>query len=502
MFRLHFHGAVHGVTGSCYVVETPSGPLMIDFGLYQGGREQEEENRLPFGFDAKEIKWAILTHAHIDHSGRIPLLVKRGYAGPIFATPATCDLADIMLRDSAHIQEEDALYEAKKFRRGQLGEPPPEPLYTIADAEAAQSHFRPVPYGEMVELSENIRFRLIDAGHILGSAHVEITLREGAQQVRLTFSGDIGTGDNPLLRNPEVPAATDFLVMESTYGDRAHEDAAVRVDLLRQIVAAADERRGCVVIPAFAVGRTQELLYFLNNLIEGHTLPAVLTFVDSPLAMEATRVFRKHPECYNAALRERILGGDDPFDFPNLHFTRTTDESKAINTTAPPYVVLSAAGMCNAGRIRHHLLNHLGNRQDTILFVGYQAKETLGRRIKDGFSPVKIMGETIPVRAKIAAIEGFSAHADRNGLLAWFGRLPQPPGITFVTHGEPPASFSLRDALDQQCHAQALVPDVGQVVDLSLDNPALAAQVQAQVNRPVTPGETASSEEPVGNQDG
>jgi len=501
--KLHFHGAVRGVTGSCYVVETPSGLLVVDCGMYQGGGQFEKQNREPFGFEPADIRWVILTHAHIDHSGRVPLLVKEGYRGNIHAHPATCDLAGIMLLDSAHIQEEDAAYEQKKFARGELaGAKPAEPLYTVADAEAAASHFRPVAYGEFVELSESIRFRLIDAGHILGSANAELWLRDGDQQLRLTFSGDIGTGDNPILRDPDAPSATDFLVMESTYGNRMHEEPALRVDRFRQIIAAAISRKACVVIPSFSVGRTQELVYILNGLVEGHALPSLTTFVDSPLALEATRVFRKHPECFNQTLRDGIARGDDPFDFPYLRFTHTVDESKAINTTPPPLVVISAAGMCNAGRIRHHLLHHLGRREDTILFVGYQARHTLGRRIKEGVSPVRIMGETVDVRARVESIDGFSAHADRGGLLKWFGRIPRPPAFTIVTHGEMPASFALRDALSETYSAKALVPELGQVIDLSLDDPQLSAQVETQAHRPFTPFETEQDQEPTDGQDG
>jgi metallo-beta-lactamase family protein len=503
MPKLHFHGAVHGVTGSSYVIETPSGLLLVDCGMYQGGRRIEEQNREPFGFEPRDIKWVILTHAHIDHSGRLPLLVKRGYAGEIMSHPAACDLAAIMLADSAKIQEEDAAYETKKRQRGELpGRGPAEPLYTMEDAEATATRLRPVPYGEVVQLSEDIRFRLIDAGHILGSSSAEVWLRDGDRPTRLTFSGDIGATGNPLLRDPEVPSATDFLVMESTYGNREHEPPETRSSRLREIVGAAVSRPGCVVIPSFSVGRTQEVVYILNGLVESHALPRLKAFVDSPLALEATGVFRKHPECFNRALRDQIAGGDDPFDFPFLHFTRTVDESKAINTMPPPLVIISAAGMCNAGRIRHHLLHHLGRREDTILFVGYQAQNTLGRRIKEGLDPIRIMGETIHVRARIEAIEGFSAHADRAGLLDWFGRIPGPPGLTFVTHGETPASLALRDALEQTHQAQALVPDPGQVVDLSLDNQALLEQVRQQATRPFTPLETGADEEPSDDEDG
>jgi metallo-beta-lactamase family protein len=486
--KLHLQGAVRNVTGSCYIVEAPSGPAMVDCGLYQGSRELEQLNRRPFAFNPHEITRVILTHAHIDHCGLLPRLVAEGYEGDVVAHPATCDLADIMLRDSGHIQEEDAAYALKRWRRAKKGGPrPPGPLYTVADAEKATARLQPVPYGEVVDLSPDVRLRLTDAGHILGSANAELWLRGNGETVRLTFSGDLGSGDSRIIRDPAPPSATDFLVMESTYGNRNHDSVAARNEKLRQAIAGTVEDRACVIIPAFSVGRTQEIVYALNEMVEAHLLPRFRAFVDSPLAISATRVFRKHPECFKRELLEDIMGGDDPFDFPDLQFTRAVEDSKAINSTAPPYVVISAAGMCNAGRIRHHLLRHLGNKRDLILFVGYQARNTLGRRIRDGFSPVRVLGQTVRVKARVRAIDGFSAHADRDGLLAWFEALPEPPAFTIVTHGESPASFALRDVLAEQYRAKAVVPELGAVVELSADNRELAAQAEAQQNRSFTP---------------
>lgn len=486
--RLHLRGAVRNVTGSCYIIETPSGPVMVDCGLYQGNRRLEELNRRPFGFDPAEIRQVILTHAHIDHSGLLPRLVAEGYEGDIISHPATCDLADIMLRDSAHIQEEDAAYALKRWRRGGKGERrPPSPLYTIADAERAVTRLRPLPYGEVVDLSPDVRLRLIDAGHILGSANAELWLRANGESLRLTFSGDLGSGDSRIIRDPSPPSTTDFLVMESTYGNRNHDAVAARDEKLRKAIAGTIERQGCTVIPAFSVGRTQEIVYALNEMVEAHTLPEFKAFVDSPLAISATHIFRKHPECFKRELLEDIMSGDDPFEFGSLRFTRSVDDSKAINTTPPPYVVISAAGMCNAGRIRHHLLNHLGSRRDLILFVGYQAQNTLGRRIRDGFSPVRVLGQQVRVRARVEAIDGFSAHADREGLLKWFGSLPAKPAFTMVTHGETPASFALRDALAEQFGAKAIVPELGATIDLSLPNRELERLAEDQQNRPATP---------------
>ncbi|MBM3497671.1 MAG: MBL fold metallo-hydrolase [Armatimonadetes bacterium] len=482
--KLHLRGAVRNVTGSCYVVETPSGLLMVDCGLYQGARRLEELNWRPFAFSPADIRWLVLTHAHIDHSGLTPRFVAEGYERDIIAHPATCDLADIMLRDSAHIQEEDAAWAEKKWRRGgRKTARPPGPLYTLEDAEAAVARLRPLPYDQVVDLAPDVRLRLIDAGHILGSATVEVSVRDGDRTLRLTFSGDIGAGESPIIRDPQPPPTTDFLVMESTYGDRLHDRTQARNERFRAILTETLGRKGCVVIPAFSVGRTQELLYALNELEQAHALPPFTAFVDSPLAIGATRVFRKHPECFSRVILDDIASGDDPFDFPGLRMTQTVEESKQINHAPPPYIVLSAAGMCNAGRIRHHLINHLENPNDLILFVGYQGENTLGRLIRDGRSPVRILGRQVSVRAKVRAIDGFSAHADRDGLLRWFAAIPQPPALTLVTHGEPRASFAFRDALQEQFGARALVPELGGALDLSPDNRDLQQQVAEQENR-------------------
>ena len=484
--RLHLRGAVRNVTGSCYILETPVGNLMIDCGLYQGNRKMETLNRRPFAFEPSDIRWVILTHAHIDHTGLVPRLVKEGYEGEIITHAATCDLADIMLRDSGYIQEEDAEYAQKRWRRGGKKTPPPPPaIYTIEDAEAAVRRLRPVPYSEVVDLCPEIRVRFIDAGHILGAAHVEVWLKDGDERTRITFSGDIGSGDSRIIREPQSPSACDYLVMESTYGNRYHSAKATRDERLRDAVRKTLDAQSTVVIPAFSVGRTQEIVYALNEMIERHELPEFQAFVDSPLAINATRIFQKHPECFNRGLVEDIMSGDDPFDFPNLHFTRAVEDSKAINKVRGANVIISASGMCTAGRIRHHLLNHLGNEHDLILFVGYQAQNTLGRRIRDGFSPVRIFGQQVDVKAQVTAIDGFSAHADRGQLLTWFGGIPEPPKYTIVTHGETEASFSFRDAIDKQMGATAIVPELGGIIDLVPENRALDLLMAEQRKRPI-----------------
>ncbi len=473
------------MTGSRYVLETPRGKLMVDCGLYQGSRRLEERNWRPFSHPPPDIRWLLLTHAHIDHSGLVPRFVREGYAGDVIATAATCDLATIMLRDSAHIQEEDAAYLQRKWRQaGRRGPEPPPPLYTLEDAEAAIERLRPVRYRELCELDDGLRVRFSDAGHILGSAFVEVWVEDSGQSVKVAFSGDLGSERNLLLRDPAVLDDADFLLIESTYGDRLHESAEDRSRCFREVVQSSIQRGGALIIPAFSVGRTQEIMYQLNNLVESHVTTAVPTFIDSPLAMRATSIFRKHPECYNTQTKALLSSGDDPFDFPKLSFTRSVQASKEINATAAPYIVISASGMCEAGRIRHHLRHHIENPQDTILFVGFQAAHTLGRRIVEGVSPIRIFSREHLVRARIESISGFSAHADRQGLLGWYGQIQEKPWLTFVTHGEPTASGALRDALAEQFGKFAYVPELGEAVELVREDSWLRGAAEAQRGQP------------------
>ena len=473
------------MTGSCYVLETPQGKLMVDCGLYQGGRRTEARNRLPFNHSPREVRWVLLTHAHIDHSGLLPRLVREGYAGEVVATAATCDLAGIMLPDSANIQEEDAAFALRKWHKaGRRGPQPSPPVYTAADAEAALERLRPVHYGEVCDLGEGLRVRFSEAGHILGSAFLEVWVRDGERTVKVAFSGDLGSARSLLLRPPATLDDADFLVLESTYGNREHESVEDRSRHFREVVEATTGRAGALVIPSFSVGRTQEIIYELNGLVESHTIRAVPTFIDSPLAASATDIFRKHPECYNARTKELLGSGDDPFDFPKLQFTRSVEASKAINTIEGPLIVISASGMCDAGRIRHHLRQHLSDPQDTVLFVGFQAEHTLGRLLLDGAPAVRLFGAEYPVRAHIESIEGFSAHADRKELLAWYGQTLTRPWVTFITHGEPEASAALRDVVAEQFGTLTYVPEPGEGVELVRDDGWLRSAATNQRGQP------------------
>ena len=433
--KLTFLGANHEVTGSCTLLETGGLHFLIDCGMEQG-RDVYENQPLPIA--PGEIDGVLLTHAHIDHSGHLPLLAKQGYRGPIYATRPTCRLCGIMLRDSAHIQESEAEWKNRKNTRAGL--PPVEPDYTVEDAETAVSLFEGVDYDKKTELAPGVAVRFTDVGHLLGSASIELWVTEGDKTTKLVFSGDIGNLNQPILKDPTYLTEADYVVMESTYGDRSHPPRPDYIGELTAILQRTFDRGGNVVIPSFAVGRTQELLYFLReikekNLVTGHgTFPV---YIDSPLAIEATRIFRDTAEdCFDADTRALLDAGVDPIVFPGLRVTVTSDESRLINTDPTPKVILSASGMCDAGRIRHHLKHNLWRRECTILFVGYQAVGTLGRALIEGIDGVKLFGEEIEVKAEIAQMGGMSGHADREGLLRWIGSFDPKPRRVFVNHGD------------------------------------------------------------------
>jgi metallo-beta-lactamase family protein len=463
--QLTFHGAAQMVTGSCFVLETPAGTVMVDRGMYQGGRRVERANWDKPGFDPTQVRWLLLTHAHIDHSGLIPLLRRQGFQGEILATRGTVDLCRIMLPDSGHVQEEDAAFAAKQLRkRGRPG-PAPEPLYTVDDARQCLQDFRSVAYDETLDLGSGLSCRFVDAGHILGSAIVEVWVG-GSRQTKIVFSGDLGQPGRPIVRDPTLIEEADVLVMESTYGDRLHEDTEQRTGRLLEIIAPTLLHGGHVIVPSFAVERTQELLYTLNELIEAGRLPPAPTYLDSPLAIEATEVFRQHPECYDDDTQRLLASGDDPFDFQGLIPTRTVDESKAINAVEGPAIIISASGMCTAGRIRHHLRNHIGHPEDTVLFVGYQAQGTLGRLLVDGRKEITLFGERRRVRAQIESLDGFSAHADQAGLLDWLGAFRRRPKQVCLVHGEPQAAAVLAGLIQSRFGVGVRVPEMGETVEL------------------------------------
>lgn len=464
--KLMFIGADHEVTGSCHYLECGSTKLLVDCGMEQGVNVYENAD-LPVSY--AQIDYVFLTHAHIDHAGYLPLIYARGFRGKIITTAATGDLCQIMLRDSAHIQEMEAEWKNRKARRAGREEVPP--LYTLNDAAGAISLLQVYEYDEVVALNENISLRFIDAGHLLGSASIEVWCREEDITRKIVFSGDIGNKNKPLIRDPEYIREADYVVMESTYGNRRHEKGKDHVAELCRIIQETLDRGGNVVIPAFAVGRTQELLYFLRkikleHMIKGHD--GFEVYVDSPLAVEATHVFKRNLlRCYDDETRELVEQGINPIGFPGLKLSVTSEESKAINFDARPKVIISASGMCDAGRIRHHLKHNLWRPECTVVFAGYQAVATLGRSLVDGASSVKLFGESIDVKAHIETLEGISGHADMDGLLQWVRAFEKKPEMTFVVHGDDVVCEEFADHLRREEKIPSAAPFSGSIFDLA-----------------------------------
>lgn len=437
--NLSFHGAARAVTGSCHLLEACGRRILIDCGLLQGGHELEHENAEPFGFDPAGIDLVLLTHAHLDHCGRLPLLVKQGFRGEIITTAATRDLTRLVLLDSAHLQEEDARRRARQAQRAGRREKTT-PLYTLVDALDVLDRFgRNVLYGESLALADGLRATFHDAGHILGSASILVEAREGAVTRTILFSGDLGGPGHPLLDPPDPPVAADVVVMETTYGDRRHRSYQDSVDEFHVAIRDTFARGGNVIVPTFALERAQELLYAIRTGIAGGQLQASMqVFLDSPMAISATEIFERHPECYGPALDALFREGRDPFHVPGLHFVRETSESMALNRIAGGAIILAGSGMCTGGRVRHHLKHNLWRPEAGIVFVGFAAVGTLARRIIDGAHSVSLFGEDIPVRAGVHTINGFSGHADQQELLAW-RRALGGVSTTFLVHGEPEA---------------------------------------------------------------
>ena len=466
--RITFLGAAHEVTGSCTYVECGDIRFIVDCGMEQG-RDMFENQSLPIA--PSQVDFALLTHAHIDHSGLLPLLAKNGFTGKVYATAATTSLADIMLRDSANIQMSEAEYKTRKARRA--GGAAVEPLYDIEDVAALTKNFRPCSYGEVIQVAENIAVRFTDVGHLLGSACIEVWLKEDGVTKKIVFSGDVGNLSQPILRDPETVAEADYVVVESTYGDRLHTGGRPDyIGALTDIIQRTLDRGGNVVIPSFAVGRTQEMLYFIREikergLVHGHD--GFKVYVDSPLAVEATSVFLQCDTTFlDDETRAILARGVNPLSFDGLEVSVSVDESRAINADAEPKVIISASGMCDAGRIRHHLKHNLWRRESLILFVGYQAEGTLGRLLYEGAQEVKLFGETIAVKAEIQVLPGVSGHADKNGLLRWMGGFTaRKPVQVFVNHGDDGVCDAFAETLKSELGLEAMAPYSGTVYDLA-----------------------------------
>lgn len=472
--NITFLGATKTVTGSNFLVEGAGKKFLVDCGLFQGQAADEWENEEDFQFDVNEIDFMILTHAHIDHSGRIPKLYKDGYRGKVYATKATCDLCAIMLPDSGHIQEMET--EWKNRKRLRKGESLKEPIYDVQTALMSLELFEPSRYDQLIEIDDNIHIRFNDAGHMLGSAIVEVWIKENGENKKIVFTGDLGNNDIPLLSEPTMIEDADYLVMESTYGDRHHMRNDQKAEIFVDTVSETIRNGGTVVIPSFAVGRTQEILFELNKIKEQTTDPNFLrkyeilmhtpVYVDSPLAISATEVFQENMELFDENTQELIKSGDNPLEFPGLRFTRTAQESKELNEDDTPSIIISASGMCEVGRIKHHLKHNIWNPKNTILFVGYQAPGTLGRKIVDGAKTVKIFGEEISVNARVEYIEGYSGHADQEGLLNFVYSFTKKPEHIFLVHGEPEGQKVLKQKITETTQIPVTIPDFGEKYDL------------------------------------
>lgn len=437
--KIKFCGASTGVTGSCHLLTSGEHKILLDCGQFQGGKAQDALNYEKFPFEPSEIECVVLSHAHIDHCGRLPLLTKRGFEGKIYCTDATADLLSVMLKDSAYIHEKETEWKNRKAERA--GREQVEPLYTIEDAEKTLSLVSPILYDQQIEINHDMKIVFNDAGHILGSAITELWVTEDDKESKIVFSGDLGMEGRPILRDPTYIKKADYVIMETTYGNRIHKELGSGVEKLIEIILNTTRRGGNVVIPSFAVGRTQELIYELNRFYDSNNgyrkeLDKIFVYVDSPMATTATEIFRRNAQVFDEETREYILKGDNPLEFKNLKFTRSSKESHDLNFNKEPKIIISASGMCEAGRIRHHLKHNLWNPKNSIVFVGYQGQGTLGRSLVEGIKMVTLFGEEIQVNAEIHNLEGFSGHADQNGLFAWLAHFEQKPKQIFLVHGE------------------------------------------------------------------
>lgn len=464
--KINFFGAAQNVTGSCYLVEAGGTRILVDCGLYQE-RDLKARNWDAFPVPPATIHAVLLTHAHLDHCGRLPKLVKDGFRGQIFCTPATAEIAQIIMKDSAFLQEEDMKHKKVRHEKQDKTSPfPYEPLYTQADVEKTVPLLTPVRYKTPVQVGPGMSAAFRESGHIFGSTSLKLVVEQGGASRSILFSGDVGRWNMPIINDPEQFEEADYVLIESTYGDRTHGEVKDIPGELARIINETNKAGGNIVIPSFAVERTQELLYHLNALQRENRIPHLFTFVDSPMAIKVTDIFKKHPELFDAETRDLLQRGIHPCDLPGLTMSNTVDQSKAINHIKGTAIIIAGSGMCTGGRIKHHLKNNLSRPESTILFVGYQAVGTLGRTIQDQPAGVRIFGEMQPLRARIEKISGFSAHADRNELLRWITALKKPPRRVFITHGEPDAANAFKKFLSEKTGWPCTVPEYQQAIML------------------------------------
>lgn len=454
--KVEFLGGVRTVTGSATLLEKDSLKWLVNCGMFQGGKELEERNRDIQSYHAQEISFILLTHAHIDHSGLIPKLVKEGFRGKVICTKATLDLCEVMLRDSGHIQEMEAEWQNRKNKRS--GKKGITPLYNVKEAEESLKCFQPVGYDEVLLLAEGLKVRFRDAGHILGSAMIEIWVEEGGRERKLVFSGDLGNTNQPIVRDPSWVEKGDVLWLESTYGNRLHKSQEETIQELLRIIQEAIAHQAKVIIPAFAVERTQDVIYTIGQLIRKGSIPSIPIYMDSPLAISATEIFKRNSDCFDQETKDLLLEGNHPLELSEIIYTRSTEESRAINEDTRSGIIIAASGMCDAGRIQHHLKHHLWQEKSHIVIIGYQGEGTVGRRIVDGAKTVRLFGEEVAIKAHIHTLGGFSAHADQKGLLGWLSHFSNPQLEVFVNHGEERISIALSQVIRQQFHFKTSIP--------------------------------------------
>jgi metallo-beta-lactamase family protein len=456
--KLKFLGAVQNVTGSRHLLEANGTKILVDCGLYQE-RQFRERNWEPFTCPPESLSAVLLTHAHLDHCGLLPKLVKEGFKGRIYCTEATAEIAQIILLDSAHVQEEDADFKRKRHKReGRESPRPVEPLYTVADTEACFPQFFSLKYKQPVDIGDGIEATFCDAGHVLGSSIIKVKVNQNGEDTSVIFSGDIGRPDRPIVHDPSIVEQADYVLVESTYGDRVHDAPEDTKKLIAEIINSAKKAGGNIIVPSFALERSQELLYYINELLLEKAIPQLPVFLDSPMASRITKVFQKHRELYDEQMNEFIRRKKSPFEFSGLKMAGTSEESKAINRIKGTIMIIAGSGMCTGGRIKHHLVNNITKSESTIMFVGYQAIGTLGRQIVDGEKEVRILGQQYPVKAKVVRISGFSAHADKEELLKWLRGLKKPPKKVFVVHGESESANGFGDYLREKTGWKVVVP--------------------------------------------